>query len=691
LLLAALLLPAGPAAADHPDGTCLSLEQSSNTAEVGSRHTIASVLRFDGAKDCDGAVEDPHEDLLINLEIISGPHDNDDDDPNSPDFVCTIGDDDDTCQIDYQGTSAGRDVVRGWIAHTAPDSAEGVNQANSPGDTAEPDETDLVAVNWVVPSGTPATIDCDDSSGPDLERATLPLTDPGASEDYTCSVRDGDGALLSEALVKGENETKVNDPPDGGDDERGYSNPDYSCVTGSNGRCQIRVSPTDGDTGTTTICFYLDDGTSCGDEPIDEDEGNDRADRVELTWEARRAGRIEAEPETATNALGVEHQITVQVFDQFGRGYAGNSVEVSLEFYMNSPSDKDGNSPGSPDLNCKTASGSSNCSLKYTQNAASGVDLMCVYLKSAPPVMSGSNTTGTCDGDIPSETGDVLGSFEAPEAGDDQDVVQHTWQPGGLSMTPDFPTNRVGNCQAFTILLTDESGRPVQGAIIDLQQRHDRSADNIASNEPSTGYCMPRTGPNRTMVDVALGDLAPPFEVPDDKGTSGGETTEGTNAEGKVTIGVKVKRGQGSNGAGQAEVVAFLDSFDGDDDPDPEELVDRSFLTWVASSDVANLCRVDDAILGTKGPDTLTGTGRADIICGLGGDDILVGLGGRDILIGGIGDDTIRGNGGPDRLAGGRGNDILAGGKGNDVLDGGRGRDKCKPGPGNDKLFSCAR
>ena len=642
----------------------------------------------------------------MNFEVISGPNDADGNTPATPDFTCTVKNNESSCTVTFNGSTAGTNLIRGWFAEDAADTTEGRDETTAPGATAEPDATDVVEKTWQTPA--PATLDCDDPSG-DTERETNPLTGTGSSETYTCTLRNQSGALVTtDTQIRGEVENGVNDPPAGGDDGAGYSTPDYSCQTGTTGTCQITVTPSDGDTGTAEICFYLGDGAACATEPTDEAEANDLADQVEKTWAARAASTLDAEPETDTNALNETHAVTVRVYDQFGEAFNVGGTQVALEFFSGSPRDTDGNTPaGAGDLTCTTAAGSSDCTISYTSGTA-GTDLMCVYLSSAVPALSGNNTNGTCDAEALADSGDTAGTYQAPEAGDNQDVVQKVWQSAAgpvatvdaspetatntltsgvdshsitviardaagvrapaatnikyaissgpnagtnavagsdgtcqqlqdfdatvtgethrctytnttdtagtdqikifadldndnffdtgepfddvtktwvtsasaLTISPSSDSASVGRCNPFTVTLLDSTGKPVSGATIDVEQVHSLAGDQIGGNEPTVSFCTPTAGTNPSGVDEKKGDLGSPTESPDNLGTIGGETKVVTDAAGKVTFGIAVTPGQGSDGSGTVTVTAFYDTTD-DDDAGTGEPKATATKTWV--------------------------------------------------------------------------------------------------------------
>jgi hypothetical protein len=555
-------LPVGTASAGHPAGSCLALTVPAGNANVGTSRTLTATLRT-GA-DCTGAVANATADTAIDFEVVSGPHNPDGNTPDAPDFLCTIGSGQSACTINYTGTTAGTDVFRAWVAHAGADLNEGENQATTPGSSAEPDATDVNSVTWQVSTAGPVTtLDCDDSGPPDTERETNPLTGATSSEVYTCTTRNAQGGVVTavNTTVKGENETGVNDPPDGSDNGASYDTPDYTCQTGSTGSCQITVAPTDENTGTTTICFYLDAGATCGAETIDETEANDVVDKVELTWTVVVAvTQIDATPETDTNTLTAgtdSHELTVVAR---GAGDVRAVGATNIKFAISTGPNAGSNGGTVADGTCAAAE-------NFNGNVA-GETHRCTY----------SNPTDTIGTDQIKVFADLNNDGDHDQ-GEPFDDVTKTWRTAGpsLTLTPETDSASVGTCNAFTVRLVNQNGQPLADRIIDIEQRHARATNNTANDEPTVGFCVPTSGVNITDVDTGEGDLN---ENPNNLGTLGAETTGDTDSNGQLTFGVRVTPGQGSDGTGNVSVTAFWDTTGGDD-PDPEEAQDTSTKTWV--------------------------------------------------------------------------------------------------------------
>ncbi|MDQ3956396.1 MAG: hypothetical protein M3285_12700 [Actinomycetota bacterium] len=463
----------------------------------------------------------------------------------TPDMTCSIPAGASTCQVQYQGLSSGTDEIRAWIDHdgldttTEADTVEERDERDVPGNQSgdpvfggncfksgpsELDCTDVVEATWT--AGQVAMLDCDDSNGPKTEQETNPSGGGSASnETYTCRTFDAAGNLTSDAnasesgnqqtTVKGEIENGVNDPDD--PDSQSYETPDRSCnipSSGGNfGRCTMTVTQGELENGTAQICFWAggagqsaeEAAALCADEPTLEnadpdgaDTANDLADRAELTWEARAARGVDAEPEEATNNLpgDTQHTITATVYDQFSAAFPADTT-VFFEFFEGSPSDNDGNVPGNPDGSCET-NGSSSCGFTYS-NSETGRDLVCVWVGTIP-VMGGTNQNGNCDGETINDADDTAGSADAPEPNnDDIDVVSKKWVNATPADTLDCEpeSQTTAGDGVYSVNCTATAGNaPVSGTEIDAEATGANDPDNANS----------RTSPDFTCTTDAEGD-----------------------------------------------------------------------------------------------------------------------------------------------------------------------------------------
>lgn len=489
--------------------------------QVGEAHTMtARLIAQDPAFSCFASTA-----IVIHWENEAGANDPDNSVSRStPDFACTIPAGSSTtasCSVGYTGFNTGTDIIRAWINHDNAssdfegDPAEGRNEATQPGTgdvncgsvgatEPEPDCTDVVQANWGAPF---ASLDCDDSNGPDTEHEFNPSGAGSASEEvYVCYTRTSTGSPFepsgsTDQFVYGEVENGVNDPdPDDQENSPSYQSPDYSCTIESDsssanfGSCTINVRQLEGELGTAEICFYTstsDDPaevdqagirncqpspTSNGEEteeaqrPDGTDPGNDFADQVELTWIEATGTGVDAEPEAEANATNELHVITAYVFDQFERPSTGNHI-VNVEFFAQSVSDTDGNSPTSPDSFCNT-NGTDRCEIRYT-SATQGLDVMCVWLNMPPSMTGDARNAPQCDAEGPNDPDDDPNVADAPAPNDDQDVIQKIWQSpqaaSRIDCDPETDTNPIGTSHQVTCTASTSGGLPQSGVSIDVE------------------------------------------------------------------------------------------------------------------------------------------------------------------------------------------------------------------------------
>lgn len=479
-------------------------------------------------------------------------------------------------------------------------------------DRAESDCTDVVEVRF--DAGPAALLDCDDQagtqSGNDTEREVNPsdpnrgdADDAGSTEEYRCRVTDVFGAGRNGIVVKGEITNGTNDPdPASAEAQPSYEQLDYSCTTrtdekqdppgtqnviGAAGVCYMRIAQSEGELGTANICFWVGtaaEGASlCNDEITGEnqqadgtDTANDLADHVEKTWENAATFRLDCSPETDTNPAGSAHTITCTSTSTAGAQVNG----VNIDAEATGPNDPDmSNTQATPEFSCTTQTAGS-CSFTHGPGGQGSTSAEGTTVYRAWIDADSNNVTMEADATEVRDENTTPGARPEP---DNTDVVDKVWGPpaNSLAMTPESDSARVGDCNPFTITLRDRNNNPVQGAAIDLEQRHERATNQANNDEPTVSFCDPDPagGPNTSDVDESRGDLGPPTENPDNRGTTGGETVGTTDQNGQITIGVEIAPGQGSNGSGSVAVSAFFETAD-NDDPDTGEPSDSSTKTW---------------------------------------------------------------------------------------------------------------
>jgi Ca2+-binding RTX toxin-like protein len=246
-----------------------------------------------------------------------------------------------------------------------------------------------------------------------------------------------------------------------------------------------------------------------------------------------------------------------------------------------------GNTPVTPDETCSTDD-QGRCSITHTSSAEGTTTYRSWIDDTDDEPTPDDPARGDEDPDIDEGRDEAITPGEKAEP-DNTDVTEKTWtaESAALVMTPESDSAAVGECNPYVITLTDADNNPVPNAFIDVEQRHERATNQTANDEPTVGFCTPpeSAGANPSNVDESRGDLGSGTgqENPNNLGTAGGETTEATDANGKVTIGIRVAPGNGSNGTGGVTVTAFHEGAD-NDDPDTGEPQDTSTKTWTPGS-----------------------------------------------------------------------------------------------------------
>jgi hypothetical protein len=670
LSLVSLLLPlAGPALADH--GTCLiDLTPDSDTNVLGQTHTVTATLVAPSGQTTETCREGRNVDVDFEITGETGAtYDPAGIDPAStpttPDLGCRMGRNDTSCTVEYRRTAtAGTDSITGFFADA------GIDQTTDPRDT--------VTKTWQAPAPTRLNCEPETDSNP-----------TGTSHIVTCTVTDNAGAAVAGAQV--DVEINGNNDPDNADSP---ASPDRTCTTAANGTCTFSLAGNDA--GTTTFRAFIDADQNDATGGPDATEGQaeataagataepDATDVVTKTWTATatNATRLDCNPETDSNPTGSAHVVTCTATDNNGRAVGGAQIDVESSG-SNDPDS--GESFSSPDFTCVTANNGT-CTITHGTGGVGTTNAAGTTTYRAWIDVDQNNATGGPDA--------TEGQAEATSPGataeaDATDVVTKTWTGGAsrLTISPTSDSATVGECNPFTITVTDAANQPAAGLTLDVEQIHALAVNGVSGDEPDVQFCTPTSGANPSGVDENRGDLR---ENPDNAGTAGGETSVTTNAAGQVTIGVSVVAApMTTGGAGSVTVTAFLETTD-NDDPDAGEPQASATKTWTAATPPPTCPGFENdprnQVVGTLGNDSLSGTAGADIICGLGGNDTLSGVGGDDLLLGGPGNDVLSGGDGHDLLRGGGGNDVLDGGTGNDFLRGGRGSDLLTGGPGNDFL-----
>jgi Bacterial Ig-like domain (group 1)/RTX calcium-binding nonapeptide repeat (4 copies) len=576
---------------------------------TGTNHTITCT-----ARNAAGALSSG---ILIDVEAYGANPVDSGDSPGTPDFTCTT-DVTGTCSVTHgpagRGTTNdfGTTLYRAWVdedgVHTGtanpaaqshgnyegdqgegpytgsdPDASSSQTSTAQPGNTAEPDKTDVVSKTW-----TASRIDC----SPETD-----INPSGEAHTITCSTTGVNTNTFGAGVVIHAEATGANDP----DSAETLVTPDFTCTTNAQGRCSFSHGPggtgTTNSAGTTTYRAWInvDSPDASDDQTVEADtdetrvEGSDQSepdntDVVEKTW---IASRLECSPETDTNPAGTSHIVTCTATDAAGAVVSGTAVDAEAT----GPNDIDaGDSPTSPDFSCTTAS-NGQCSFTHGTGGRGTTDSFGQTFYRA--WIDADNADGTTEADITEARDESSGAGSTSEP-DDTDVVEKNWSavPTTLTIVPDTDTAPVGSCNPFTITATDASGNPVQHVVVDVEQRHANSDNGFANDEPTVLFCTPSAddgASNPSDVDPSRGDLGDGSD-----GTIGGEAENNTDAQGKVTIGIRVRPAEGTDGSGEVLVTAFYESED-NDDADTDDPQDSATKTWTPSQARTIDCAPEEA------------------------------------------------------------------------------------------------
>lgn len=215
-------------------------------------------------------------------------------------------------------------------------------------------------------------------------------------------------------------------------------------------------------------------------------------------------------------------------------------------------------------------------------------------------------------------------------AGQCSATVTKTWieplpQASNLTLTPAEASNDVGDEHTLTATVTDEDGRPIEGAPV-------------------------------TWTTSGVGDIEE------------SETTTDSNGVATAVI--------SSDEAGDQLVTASTSPC-----AQGGDCSDTAVKHWTSGPCTITGGGGRDVAVGGSGRDTVAGSGGNDSVRGSGGADVVRGNRGKDRLNGGGGNDRLGGGAGSDVVKGGSGRDRLDGGPGSDRCDvgpGGRTERRCE-------------
>ena len=160
LVLFVAVVPA--ASASHPTQLCLDIEREEQYA-VSNDDIVDAIRAYPGATDADhppqheGCVtqqQEPEQDWSgteIDFEVTGAGDPDASDSPGTPDFSCSITQGG-SCWAYPPEADSGTQTIRGWIdfgnGTDEADLSEGQDEAVEPGETPEPDATDVVLWTW---------------------------------------------------------------------------------------------------------------------------------------------------------------------------------------------------------------------------------------------------------------------------------------------------------------------------------------------------------------------------------------------------------------------------------------------------------------------------------------------------------------------------------------------------------------
>lgn len=559
----------------------LDCEPETDSNPTGTSHTVTCTAETSQGLPLSGAD--------VDVEATGANDPDASDSPETPDFTCTTSQTG-TCSFTHGPTatsspsstsSEGTTTYRAWIDrdgdHSATPATHGTveadrteerNEATAPGTRPEPDDTDVVEKVWLIQQ-----LNCE------------PETDSNptnSAHTVTCTVTTGSGSSstpVSNSNLDAE-ATGANDP----DSSDSPQSPDFTCTTDNNGRCSFTHGP--GGTGrtatagTTTYRVWVDSDRNDATTEADATEGRNEAlqpgsksevddtDVVEKTWVAPP---IDCSPEVDGNPVGTAHTVTCSA-------QPGTQIDVEASG-ANDPDNTD--SPSSPDFTC-TTNAAGTCSFTHGPGGTGSTTSKGTTTYRAWLDADGSNLTVEADTTEGRNENVTPGSRQEP---DETDVVEKNWTStaSSLTLSPESDSATVGTCNPYTVTVIDSSNQGISGLVIDVEQRHTTADNATVGDEPQVSFCTPTEGPNPSSVDQTQGDLDPPEETPDNRGTLGGETTQTTNSSGQITFGIRSAPAGSSDGSGLVNITAFLDSDD-DADPDNDESKDTSTKTWLTSN-----------------------------------------------------------------------------------------------------------
>ena len=437
-------------------------------------------------------------------------------------------------------------------------------------------------------------------------------TDPNSTSTANCTTRDG--GPVDVLFEVSSNDTSATYSPTSIDRQSTVLQPDLGCTIPANANsCTVSYTRTAA-TGTDTIVGWV----------ADEDTVQDT---VTKTWTAPQAAFLDLSPETDSNPPQTAHVVTATVRDGVGNLVSGVNVDFEITSGPNANLDTT-----RADRECVTGTDGT-CTISYTDAATNpappgNVDSICGWLDPEnddvfSPFTSDAADGGDCDVEALEESDDSPVAGSDSFGNDATDRVSKTWQPPTLTVSPSSDTASVGTCNPFTLTLLSGSNAPTSNVTLDVEQVHSLATNNVSGDEPRVSFCTPTTadGPNPSGVDENRGDLR---ESPDNEGTAGGETSNRTDSNGRITIGIFVEPTQNASGVGSVSLTAWNDTTD-NDDPDSAEIRGTATKTWVAAEARTIDCEPEASSAEVGGIVTITCTVRDRFGAALAGQPVVIG------------------------------------------------------------------
>jgi hypothetical protein len=640
-----------------------------DTNPTGTAHTITCTVT--------NALGNVSANANVDVEA-TGPSDPDGaNTPLVPDFTCTTNAQG-ACTFTHGPagtTTPGTTTYRAWLdadnsnATNEADTTEVRDEAATPGQTAEPDDTDVVAKTWV---GPPAAITAnpanDSASVGSCNAFTFTVADAAGSpvagvrlDVEQRHVTANDNTANNEPVVSfctpgsGANPSAVDEnagdlrPPTEAPDNAGTAGGETTGTTNAAGQITVgvRVAPANGSNGTGNVAVLAFFETTEND---DRDNNEPQATATK-TWIVPEGRTIDCEPETATNRTGVTQTVVCIVRDRFGEPVPNEGVT----FTESGPGDITG---------ATTA----------TTDAGGRVEVTVTSLQPGAQTVTGT-ITDDVTGNEPTEFDECDRSANDPAGaagGICSDSITLTWTqatPFSVTLTPEEAWNAPGTSHTYLVTVRDQAGNPVAGMALTWTST---GAGGFSSSETATNA----SGQAEAVVTSnARGDQT--ITVSTATCATGGTCTDSAVKH----WGPDFCTVYGTEGADRLVGTAGDDvicAFNGDD-----------VVSGGGGNDLILGHGGDDTITGGGGRDTIQAGGGRDFVKGADGSDFVRGGGGADVLRGSSGGDFLSGGSGSDDIAGGSGGDTLLGRGGNDRLNGGRGRDGCSGGGGRDIIRKC--